>query len=181
MEEWIKISDAAQKLGISEITLRRRIKKGSIPYKFEEGKYIVPVHFLAGEQVKDAISQKEKIESNISKLSSQNLTSQDTSIQKTIKKTSSLKTPAPTKAYHSRHKSYHDYERQTPVNHFSSTLSSNTNETYQEPSYSRDQLSIELAKNAEKDIIIKDLQRRILDQKILISYYEEKLHSFLAS
>ena len=38
---WIKLNEAAHKLGVSEITLRRRIKTGKIPHEFREGRYYV--------------------------------------------------------------------------------------------------------------------------------------------
>lgn len=38
---WIKLNDAAHLLGTSEITLRRRVKSGRIPYEFKNGKYYV--------------------------------------------------------------------------------------------------------------------------------------------
>lgn len=37
----MKLGDAAQKLGVSEITLRRRVKSGKLPFDFKSGKYYV--------------------------------------------------------------------------------------------------------------------------------------------
>lgn len=41
---WLKLVEAAQALGVSEITLRRKIKGGKIPHDFRNGKYYVYVH-----------------------------------------------------------------------------------------------------------------------------------------
>lgn len=41
--QWMKLTDAAFALGVSEITIRRRIKTGRIPHEFQEGKYFVYV------------------------------------------------------------------------------------------------------------------------------------------
>jgi len=38
---WLKLSEAANRLGLSEITLRRRVKNGQILNEFREGKYYV--------------------------------------------------------------------------------------------------------------------------------------------
>jgi hypothetical protein len=38
---WVKLTEAAHLLGISEITLRRRVKGGKIPHDFRDGKYYV--------------------------------------------------------------------------------------------------------------------------------------------
>jgi hypothetical protein len=38
---WLKLTDAAHFLDVSEITLRRRIKAGQIPCEFKNGKYFV--------------------------------------------------------------------------------------------------------------------------------------------
>ncbi len=38
---WVKLHDAARQLGVSEVTLRRKIKGGKIPYEFREGRYYV--------------------------------------------------------------------------------------------------------------------------------------------
>ena len=40
---WMKLTDAARFLDVSEITLRRRIKAGQIPCEFKNGKYFVYV------------------------------------------------------------------------------------------------------------------------------------------
>ena len=39
--EWLKLSDAAYSLGVSEITLRRRIKSGRLQSELRNGKYQV--------------------------------------------------------------------------------------------------------------------------------------------
>lgn len=39
--EWLKLSDAAQTLGVSEITIRRRVKAGRIESTFRGGRYYV--------------------------------------------------------------------------------------------------------------------------------------------
>lgn len=41
--QWLKLVDAAFALGVSEITLRRKIKSGRIPFEFKDGKYFVYV------------------------------------------------------------------------------------------------------------------------------------------
>jgi hypothetical protein len=49
---WLKLSDAARALEVSEITLRRRIKSDAIPCEFRNGKYYVfvsPDSFLPEE------------------------------------------------------------------------------------------------------------------------------------
>lgn len=38
---WMKLGEAAQALGVSEITLRRRVRSGRLPYDFRAGKYFV--------------------------------------------------------------------------------------------------------------------------------------------
>lgn len=38
---WLKLGDAAHVLGVSEITLRRKVKCGRIPHDFRNGKYYV--------------------------------------------------------------------------------------------------------------------------------------------
>lgn len=38
---WLKLGDAAHALGVSEITLRRKVKCGKIPHDFRSGKYFV--------------------------------------------------------------------------------------------------------------------------------------------
>lgn len=38
---WLKLCDAARALGVSEITLRRRVKGGIVPHDFRDGKYYV--------------------------------------------------------------------------------------------------------------------------------------------
>lgn len=40
---WMKLTEAAFALGISEITLRRRIKAGRLPFEFRDGRYYVLV------------------------------------------------------------------------------------------------------------------------------------------
>ena len=39
--QWLKLLDAAQVLGVSEITLRRKIKTGKIAHDFRDGKYFI--------------------------------------------------------------------------------------------------------------------------------------------
>jgi hypothetical protein len=39
--EWFKLVDAAQILGVSEITLRRRLKSNQIPHQLRFGKYLI--------------------------------------------------------------------------------------------------------------------------------------------
>ena len=39
--KWLKLSDAAKTLGVSEITLRRRVKCGRLAFDFRGGKYYV--------------------------------------------------------------------------------------------------------------------------------------------
>ena len=41
--QWLKLHQAANMLGVSEVTLRRKIKKGLLPYEFRQGKYYVPL------------------------------------------------------------------------------------------------------------------------------------------
>ncbi len=38
---WLKLGEAARAFGVSEITLRRRVKSGKLPYDFRAGKYFV--------------------------------------------------------------------------------------------------------------------------------------------
>jgi hypothetical protein len=38
---WMKLGEAAFALGVSEITLRRKVKLGKIPYEFRDGKYFI--------------------------------------------------------------------------------------------------------------------------------------------
>ena len=38
---WLKLGEAAHALGVSEITLRRKVKCGKIPHDFRNGKYFV--------------------------------------------------------------------------------------------------------------------------------------------
>jgi hypothetical protein len=39
--KWLKLGEAAHTLGVSEITLRRRLRAGSLAYEFRSGKYFV--------------------------------------------------------------------------------------------------------------------------------------------
>lgn len=41
MSEWLSIRDAAQTLGVSDLTVRRRIKDGRIKHTLRDGKYFV--------------------------------------------------------------------------------------------------------------------------------------------
>ncbi len=45
---WMKLGEAAFALGVSEITLRRKVKLGKIPYEFRDGKYFVLLKKDAG-------------------------------------------------------------------------------------------------------------------------------------
>lgn len=47
---WIKLSDAAQMLQVSEITLRRRVKSGKVKSEIRDGKYYV---FIKNSQYKE--------------------------------------------------------------------------------------------------------------------------------
>ena len=39
--QWLKLNEACRLLGISEITLRRRVRAGLLPHQFQNGKYYV--------------------------------------------------------------------------------------------------------------------------------------------
>lgn len=39
--KWFKLNDAARMLGVSEITLRRKVKAGKMKYEFQNGKYYI--------------------------------------------------------------------------------------------------------------------------------------------
>jgi excisionase family DNA binding protein len=48
MSEWLSIRDAAQAMGVSDLTVRRRIKDGRIEHRLRDGKYYVRVSTTAG-------------------------------------------------------------------------------------------------------------------------------------
>lgn len=41
IESWLRLTDYANKYNISVSTLRRRIKNGSLPFRFDDGKYLI--------------------------------------------------------------------------------------------------------------------------------------------
>lgn len=41
-QQWLSLTDYASKYRVSVSTLRRRIKTGSIPYRLDRGRYVVP-------------------------------------------------------------------------------------------------------------------------------------------
>lgn len=53
--KWLKLADAAHVLGVSEVTLRRRVRVGRLPFEFRGGRYYVFIpdgadaEFLLGE------------------------------------------------------------------------------------------------------------------------------------
>ena len=49
-QEWLPLTDYASKYRVSVSTLRRRIKTGSIPFRFEEGRYLVADEALQPEE-----------------------------------------------------------------------------------------------------------------------------------
>lgn len=55
-ESWLKLGEAAFALGVSEITLRRKIKAGRIPFELRDGKYFVLVDGSA-EPVENTIAE----------------------------------------------------------------------------------------------------------------------------
>jgi excisionase family DNA binding protein len=41
VNEWLTIREAAMRLGVSDLTIRRRIKSGSLSHRLDSGKYLV--------------------------------------------------------------------------------------------------------------------------------------------
>lgn len=56
MEQWLLLTDYASKYRVSVSTLRRRIKAGLQPHKFEAGRYFLPDHHdIASELVTNSV------------------------------------------------------------------------------------------------------------------------------
>lgn len=62
---WLPLSDAAAVLGLSTDTLRRQVKKGSVPSRMEEGRYLVHVEQHQVQAAPQAIQVVEQVHPSI--------------------------------------------------------------------------------------------------------------------
>lgn len=147
---WLKLVDAAFSMGVSEITLRRKIKSGKIPHEFRDGKYYV---FVGNEE-----SQNE-----LPKISTP--PSQSTHTFREPSRTSTLSTRYP----QSRESGLQNSTEQPKA--VSSSLILNKLET--RIAHLEHQLS-------EKDLQIIRLKREFEDQQTLISFLEDQVKDLTA-
>lgn len=164
-ESWLKLGEAAFALGVSEITLRRKIKAGRIPFELREGKYFVLVDGSA-EFAETAVPEPQPTRMP----TPQRMTPPRTNPAPQATTTPTLTRPrtAPVAPQMVRAT---QQPMQSPSEHFSHSLMSATID------HARLQARIDelemLASQQEETII--ELRRQFEDQQTLIAFLEERI------